>query len=84
MADYFVYILRCRDGSLYTGITNDLDKRLKAHSEGRGSRYVRRKMPFELVYVEKIGEKSNALKRELEIKPLAKAEKELLVFGALV
>jgi putative endonuclease len=72
---FFVYMLRCRDGSLYTGITNDLKKRMEQHSRGRGSKYVRARRPFRLVYTEDAGDKSSALKREIEIKRLSRQEK---------
>jgi len=72
---YTVYILQCKDNSFYTGITNDLEKRLKQHKEGNGSKYVRSRLPFKLVYTEKHTTKSKALKRELKIKSLSKKEK---------
>ena len=70
-----LYILRCRDGSLYTGITNDLEKRLEAHRTGKGAKYTRGRGPLELVYREECGDHSEALKRELEIKRLPREEK---------
>jgi putative endonuclease len=76
---FFVYILRCRDGSLYTGIARDLEKRMKQHSLGRGSRYVRSRLPFRLVYSEEFGSLPGAMRRENEIKRLARAEKAGLV-----
>jgi len=69
---YFVYILRCNDGSLYTGITNDIKKRMKAHKEGTGSKYVRARLPFEVVFTENHKDRSSASKREYEIKQLTK------------
>jgi predicted GIY-YIG superfamily endonuclease len=77
---YIVYILKCKDGSLYTGITNDLKKRLEMHKEGKGSKYVRSRLPFEVVYSEEVESRSDALKRELEIKRMKKEEKESLFF----
>ncbi len=74
-----VYLLRCRDGSLYTGITNDLAKRLNVHAAGRGSRYTRSRLPVVLVYVERRATKSRALVREAAIKKLTKRQKESLV-----
>ena len=65
-----LYILRCRDGSLYTGITTDVEKRLAAHNAGKGAKYTRGRGPLELVYREDCGDHSAALKRELEIKAL--------------
>lgn len=80
---WYLYILRCRDGSLYTGITTDVDKRFLAHSEGRGAKYTRGRAPLELVYREECGSHSDALKRELQIKVLTKAEKESLIHGGM-
>ncbi len=74
-----VYILRCSDGSLYTGITNDLDRRLKAHAVGKASRYTRSRLPVALAYTEPQPTKSRALKRELTIKNLRRAEKLRLI-----
>ena len=76
---WLVYLLRCSDGSLYTGITNDLPKRLKAHATGKASRYTRSRLPLALAYSEPQKSKSAALKRELAIKRLRRAEKEKLV-----
>lgn len=76
---YTLYILRCKNNSLYTGITNNLEVRLKKHSEGKGSKYVWANMPFTLVYTEEHSDKSSALKREIEVKKLHKSEKEALI-----
>lgn len=76
---YTLYILRCNNNSLYTGITNNLEHRLKIHQEGKGSKYVNAHLPFKLVYTENCVNKSTALKREAEIKKLTKKEKEILV-----
>ena len=70
-----LYILRCRDGSLYTGITTDVQKRFVAHQSGKGAKYTRGRGPLELVYEEDCGDHSAALKREVEIKRLSKEEK---------
>ena len=75
---WLVYLLRCSDGSLYTGITNDLPKRLKAHAAGKASRYTRSRLPVTLAYTEPQRSKSAALKREAAIKRLRRAEKERL------
>ena len=64
----YVYILECSDSSLYTGWTNDLVKRLKAHSQGKGGKYTRAKLPVRLVYFEEYEDKIAAQKREYEIK----------------
>ena len=66
---------------MYTGITNNLEARLKKHSEGKGAKYVRANLPFELVYTEEHSDKSSALKREAAVKKLSKGEKELLVIS---
>lgn len=76
---WYLYILRCGDGSLYTGITTDVQRRLEAHRAGRGAKYTRGRGPLELVYREACGTHSDALKRELEIKRLPREEKEKLL-----
>lgn len=70
-----LYILRCRDDSLYTGITTDVEKRFAAHQAGKGAKYTRGRSPLELVYEEDCGDHSTALKRELEVKGLSREEK---------
>lgn len=72
---WFVYILLCQDKSLYTGITNNLKNRLKAHLEGRGGSYTRSHQPLKILYTENCQTKSDALKRELEIKSWNRAKK---------
>ena len=74
-----LYILRCKDGTLYTGITTDVEKRLAAHRAGKGAKYTRGRGPLELVYQETCGDHSAALKRELEIKALPREEKQKLI-----
>lgn len=74
-----VYILRCADGSLCTGITNDLERRLGQHNAGKASRYTRSRLPVVLKYQEKQPSKSAALKRELAIKALSRQAKESLI-----
>ena len=76
---WFVYMLRCKDNSIYTGITNDLKKRIETHLSGNGSKYLRGKLPLKLVYRESFQDRSTASKREIEIKKLNKKEKELLI-----
>lgn len=78
-----VYMLRCGDGSLYTGIAVDVEHRLEVHRNGKGAKYTRGRGPLELVYVEECPDKSTALKRELAIKALPRAEKEKLCKGEL-
>lgn len=75
----YVYILRCGDGSLYTGWTNDLEKRVKAHSSGHGAKYTRTHLPVELVYSEQLDTKEAAMSREWHIKRLSHAEKLRLI-----
>jgi putative endonuclease len=74
-------MLRCSDGSLYTGITNDFDKRLKAHAAGRAARCTRSRLPVTLIFTEPQRTKSAALKRETSIKRLRRAEKVRLLAG---
>lgn len=74
-----LYILRCGDGSLYTGITNDLVQRLEQHRSGKGAKYTRGRGPLELVYSEECASKSDALKREAAIKALPRTEKMKLI-----
>lgn len=71
----YVYILRCKDNSLYTGWTNDLNKRLAAHKNGRGAKYTRGRGPLQLVYSESLATKEAALQREYEIKKMTRAAK---------
>ena len=73
---WYLYILRCKDNTFYTGITTDVDKRLEAHQTGKGAKYTRGRAPLELVYRETCGSHSDALKRELEIKKLSREEKQ--------
>ena len=79
---WLCYILCCADDTLYTGITNDLEKRLAAHNAGTAARYTRGRAPVGLVFVESCADKSAALKRELEIKNLFRTEKLALIESA--
>ena len=74
-----LYILRCGDGSLYTGITVDVQARLAQHREGTGAKYTRGRGPLELVYVEQCRDHSHALKREYQVKSLSKNDKLALI-----
>ena len=76
---WYLYMLRCGDDSLYTGITTDVKKRLDQHRIGKGAKYTRGRGPLELVYSECCGSHSAALKRELEIKKLTKEQKLSLI-----
>lgn len=75
----YTYILRCSDGSLYTGWTNDLNKRLADHNAGRGAKYTKGRGPVELVYYEAFESREEAMRREYAIKHLTREEKEALV-----
>ena len=80
---YWLYILECGDGTLYTGTAADVDKRLKAHQAGKGAKYTRGRGPLRVVYREDCGDKSAALKREYAVKQLTREEKLALMGGAL-
>ncbi len=75
LKDWFVYILECADRTLYTGITNDLDHRIDQHENGTGAKYTRGRAPFTLLYTETHSSRSQALKREAEIKSFDRATK---------
>lgn len=77
--EYTVYILRCGDGSLYTGITTDLERRVAVHNSGKGAKYTRSHLPVEPVYYEMVPDKSTALRRERAIKAMTRAEKMELI-----
>ncbi|WP_340105938.1 GIY-YIG nuclease family protein [Rhodohalobacter sp. 8-1] len=76
---WFTYIIRCADGSLYTGSTNHVIRRWYQHREGRGAKYLRSHEPREVVFVEQHPDRSAACKREYEIKQFSKREKEVLI-----
>ena len=76
---WYLYVLRCGDGTLYTGITTDVERRLEAHRQGRGAKYTRGRGPLELAYQEECGTHSEALKREYAVKQLTREEKEDLI-----
>jgi len=79
---WFCYLLRCADDTLYCGITNDLDKRLAAHNAGTASKYTRARVPVKLVFAERCANRSEASRRESEIKNMSRASKlELLGAG---
>ena len=77
-ADWVVYILECADKTLYTGITNNLDHRINEHENGTGAKYTRGRAPFKLIYSETHSSRSQASKRELEIKSFDRARKQQL------
>jgi predicted GIY-YIG superfamily endonuclease len=76
---WYLYILRCADGTLYTGITTDVEARLEAHRSGKGAKYTRGRTPLELVYREECEDHSQALKRELAVKAMSREEKQKLI-----
>ncbi|MBE6876443.1 MAG: GIY-YIG nuclease family protein [Ruminococcus sp.] len=75
----YVYILECADGTLYTGWTTCPEKRVRAHNSGKGAKYTRSRRPVKLIYTEEYDSKSDALRREYEIKQLSRAQKLLLI-----
>ncbi|WP_243208471.1 GIY-YIG nuclease family protein [Oscillibacter hominis] len=77
--EYWVYMLRCADGSLYTGYTNDVDRRVAVHNSGRGAKYTRSRRPVSVVYRERCADRSSALRREAAVKQLTHAQKERLL-----
>lgn len=76
---YYCYILRCNDGTLYTGMTNDPKKRLTVHNKGKGAAYTAARLPVIMVYCEPVGERGEALKREAQIKKWTRAQKLKLI-----
>lgn len=79
---YYFYILRCIDNSLYSGMTNDLEKRVKKHNSARGAKYVRARLPATLVHSEEYPNIQSAMAREREVKKWPKPRKEALITGA--
>ena len=79
MPHYYVYILRCKDGSYYTGYAKDVEKRFKMHKKGRGAKYTRMHKPEELVYIEQFENRSEAMKREQKIKKFSHDRKQQLI-----
>lgn len=80
-AEWYLYMLLCGDGTLYTGITDNVPRRLAAHRSGRGAKYTRGRGPLTLVYTEQLPDRSAALRREREVKKLTRGEKDLLRAG---
>ena len=76
---YYCYIVRCKDDSLYTGITNNIERRIAVHNKGKGGAYTASRCPVVLVYSERVGSKGDALRRELEIKSLTRSQKLALI-----
>ena len=78
---YYTYILRCSDGTYYTGYTDHLERRVKVHNKGKGAKYTRGRLPVELMYYEEFETKAEAMKREWKLKQLDRGKKEKLIFG---
>ena len=76
---HYVYILKCADGTFYTGWTTDPERRTKVHNSGKGAKYTRARRPVELIYYEEFDDKIEAQKREYAVKRLSRAEKEVLI-----
>lgn len=83
MSDAWVYVLRCHDGSLYTGWTNDLDKRLARHTDGKASRYTASRLPIELAAAWPMADRGSAMREEARIKKLSRRQKLTLVGSAV-
>ena len=79
MHDWYVYIVRCRDGNLYTGIATDVERRMADHLGNKGAKYLRGRGPLKLVFTKKVGEKGRALKVEHQVKRLPRQKKEALI-----
>jgi len=79
VSDHYVYVLECADGTLYTGYTTDVERRVAEHDAGEGAKYTRGRTPVELVYRERFESRSAAMSREHELKQLSRTEKERLV-----
>jgi putative endonuclease len=79
MSEWRLYIVRCADGTLYTGVTKDIEARMVAHNAGKGARYTRGRRPVALVYQEQIGTHGDALRREMAVKRLSRHEKQRLI-----
>lgn len=81
LKQWYFYLARCSDGSLYSGITVDLEKRMEVHNEGKGARYTRSRRPVVMVYSERLPDQSSALKREAEVRKWTRTRKEALIAG---
>jgi putative endonuclease len=79
MPDWYVYILKCRDGSLYTGIATDVERRIADHLASKGAKYLRGRAPLKLVFKKQVGERGRALKVEHQVKRLPRHKKEALI-----
>lgn len=79
---WWVYILRCGDGTLYTGTAADVERRAAVHNSGKGAKYTRSRLPVAVIYREECGDRSSALRREIAVKRLSRAEKLALIQSA--
>ncbi|MDQ6983012.1 MAG: GIY-YIG nuclease family protein [Mariprofundus sp.] len=77
--DWFLYMVRCRNGQIYTGISTNVERRFAEHQAGKGAKYLRGKSPLKLVYQKKIGSHSEALKEEIVMKNMSKSDKEEVI-----
>ncbi len=82
MASWFVYIVRCRDGTLYTGISRDVEARVAKHNQGKGARYTRGRAPVALIHTERKPTQADALRREAAVKALSRQRKLALAGGS--
>lgn len=80
---FYVYMVRCADGTLYTGYTTNVNRRVGIHNKGKGARYTRSRLPVELLYQETFATKPEALRREYEVKQLTREQKERLIQSSL-
>lgn len=78
---YFVYLLQCADGTLYCGYTDNVEKRVRVHNSGKGAKYTKSRLPVKPVYIEKVADKSAALKREANIKKMSRMKKIELILN---
>ncbi len=83
MTIWSIYMIRCADNSLYTGITTDVERRFAQHEKGKGAKYLKTRRPFALVFHQPVGDRSRASKLEYVVKQLPKGKKELIVKGSL-
>lgn len=81
MVNYYIYIVECKDSSLYTGYARDVEARIEKHNQGLGAKYTRNRRPVKLKYQEVFDSKSDAMKREIQIKKLSRREKLILIEG---
>lgn len=81
---FYIYVLECKDGTLYTGYTNNLNERIKKHEEGKGAKYTRGRGPFKLKYYQTFPTKSDAMKAEIRIKSMAREKKLNYIYNQLM